>query len=239
MKTTVVIPTYNEADNLPAVVGELCGLPVEGLSVLIVDDQSPDGTGEVADKLAARCPMHIRVIHRSGVRGLGAAYVEGLRQALADGADTIVQMDADFSHSPSCIPQFLERIREYDVVVGSRYVSGGQLDDHWGLGRTFLSWFANSIYVRAVLRLKVHDATTGFKLWRRSALEALDLESVRSEGYVFHVEMAYLAQAAGLRVLEVPITFEDRRIGRSRLTAWQKLEAAWRVAEVAWRHRRR
>jgi dolichol-phosphate mannosyltransferase len=239
IRTVVVIPTYNEADNLPAIVGELCGLPVEDLSILVVDDDSPDGTGGIADSLAARCPMHIGVIHRKGKRGLGAAYVAGLRQALDQGADLVLQMDADFSHSPSCIPEFLRAIADYDVVVGSRFVHGGQVDEQWGMGRFFLSWFANEVYVHKLLRLRVRDATTGFKLWRRSALEAIDLSTICSEGYVFHVEMAYVAQKVGLRILESPITFEDRRIGHSKMTIPQKFEAAWRVLEILWRHRGR
>lgn len=238
MKTVVVVPTYNEADNLPGIVGELCA-QADDLSILVVDDDSPDGTGRIADEMAARCPVRIGVIHRVGERGLGSAYIAGFRQALNQGADYVVQMDADFSHSPSYIPQFLAAIPEYDVVVGSRYVQGGELDDQWGFGRLFLSWFANEVYTRALLGLKVRDATAGYKLWRRSALEAIDLRTIRSNGYVFQVEMAYVAQRLGLRALEIPILFEDRRIGRSKMTVPVKFEAAWRVFEIWWRHRRR
>ena len=238
MKTVVVVPTFNEADNLPGIVGELCG-QADDLSILVVDDDSPDGTGRIADEMAARCPVRIGVIHRVGERGLGSAYIAGFRQALNQGADYIVQMDADFSHSPSYIPQFLAAIPEYDVVIGSRYVQGGQLDDQWGLGRFFLSWFANEVYTRALLGLKVRDATAGYKLWRRSALEAIDLSTIHSNGYVFQVEMAYVAQKLGLRALEIPSVFEDRRIGRSKMTVPVKFEAAWRVFEIWWRHRRR
>ncbi len=162
-KTMVVIPTYNESDNLPAIVAELFAQPAERLEILIVDDASPDGTGQVADSLASRYSDRVHVIHRPGKLGLGTAYVTGFKYALAHGAEYIAQMDADFSHSPDYIPQFLERLQEYDVVVGSRYVEGGQLDEQWGLGRYFLSWFANSVYTRLILNLQVRDATAGFK----------------------------------------------------------------------------
>jgi len=237
-KTMVVIPTYNEADNLPAIVGELLALDVPNLEILIVDDNSPDGTGEVAEELRSRYPGRIHVIHRPGKLGLGTAYVQGFRYALDHGADYIIQMDADFSHSPSYIPQFLEKITDYDVVVGSRYVPGGKLDEKWGLGRYLLSWWANSVYTRLLLGVKVRDATAGFKCWRRETLEGIGLERVKSNGYVFQVEMAYLAEKLGYRVLEIPIYFEDRRIGRSKMTMKVKLEAAWRVWEVRWRHRK-
>ncbi len=236
-KTMVVIPTYNESDNLPAIVAELFAQPAERLEILIVDDASPDGTGQVADSLASRYSDRVHVIHRPGKLGLGTAYVTGFKYALAHGAEYIAQMDADFSHSPDYIPQFLERLQEYDVVVGSRYVEGGQLDEQWGLGRYFLSWFANSVYTRLILNLQVRDATAGFKCFRRKVLETIDLDAVRSSGYVFQVEMAYLCEKLGFRVLELPILFEDRRIGKSKMTIPVKLEAAWRVFEIRWRHR--
>jgi dolichol-phosphate mannosyltransferase len=237
MKTTVVIPTYNEATNLPAIVAELLSEGIGGLEILVVDDASPDGTGEVADRLAERYPEIIRVIHREGKLGLGTAYICGFRDALEHGADYIIQMDADFSHSPSYIPQFLEAIQDYDVVVGSRYVAGGRLDDRWGPGRYLLSWWANAIYARVILGLQVQDATAGFKCWRRRVLETIDLDTIRSSGYVFQVEMAYVAEKQGYRILEIPIYFEDRRIGQSKMTTRVKLEAAWRVWEIRWRHR--
>ena len=238
MKTTVVIPTYNEAENLPNIVGELLSLGIDSLHILIVDDNSPDGTGEVADELAGRYPHCLHVIHREKPMGLGTAYIAGFRYALAHGADYIIQMDADFSHSPSYIPQFLEKIVDYDVVVGSRYVEGGRLDERWGFGRYLLSWWANSIYTRLILGVKVRDATAGFKCWRREALEGIDLSRIRSSGYVFQVEMAYVCEKLGYRVLEIPIYFEDRRIGESKMSMSVKLEAALRVWEVKWRHRK-
>lgn len=232
MKTTVVIPTYNEADNLRAIVQALRALPVENLHVLIVDDDSPDGTGELADALSRELAPHVWVRHRSAKAGLGTAYLEGFAQAIRDGADYIVQMDADFSHSPDYIPRFLDNIERHDVVVGSRYVPGGKLDERWSYGRYLLSWWANSVYVRQILGLKVRDATAGFKLWRRSALEKIDLSRVRANGYVFQVEMAYLSEMNGLRIVEFPIYFEDRRIGHSKMSMPVKLEAAARVWEI-------
>ncbi len=239
MKVMVVVPTYNEAENLPKIVAELLSLDVEGLEILIVDDDSPDGTGQVADELVERYPSKMHVIHRESKMGLGTAYIAGFRYALEHGADYIIEMDADFSHSPSYIPQFLEKIADYDVVVGSRYVPGGRLDEKWSFWRYFLSWWANSVYARLILGLRVHDATAGFKCFRRRALEEIDLDSVRSDGYVFQVEMAYLCEKKGYRILEIPIYFEDRRIGQSKMSMPVKLEAAWRVWEIKWRHRKR
>lgn len=237
-KVMVVIPTYNEADNLPAMFGELVALGLPDLSVLVVDDNSPDGTGRIADELAARHPEQLHVIHRAGRLGLGTAYIQGFRYALDRGADLILQMDADFSHSPAYIPQFLTAIEDHDVVIGSRYVPGGQLDERWGWGRYLLSWWANSIYTRLILGLKVKDATAGFKCWRRATLQGIGLERVRSNGYVFQVEMAYLTEKLGFRFLELPIYFEDRRIGQSKMTVPVKIEAALRTWQIRWRHRK-
>lgn len=237
MQTMVVIPTYNEANNLSPVVGELRSLDIPGLQILVVDDNSPDGTGELADDLSQRYAGEFHVIHRPAKMGLGSAYVAGFRFALEHGANRIVQMDADFSHSPSYVPRFLEKLDNYDVVVGSRYVEGGQLDEQWSLGRYLLSWWANSVYARLILGIGVKDATAGFKCWKRQALEAIDLDSIRSGGYVFQVEMAYVTEKLGFRVLEMPIYFEDRRIGQSKMDMRIKLEAAWRVWEVKRRHR--
>jgi dolichol-phosphate mannosyltransferase len=237
MKTVVVIPTYNEADNLPTITTELLELGIEGLEILIVDDASPDGTGQIADDLVERYPGRLHVMHREGKLGLGTAYIQGFTWALEGDADFIIQMDADFSHSPSYIPKFLELIKGYDVVVGSRYVPGGQLDERWGVGRWFLSWWANSIWTRLILGVRSKDATAGFKCWRSSALEQIGLERIRSNGYVFQVEMTYVSERIGLRVLETPIYFEDRRIGQSKMTVPVKFEAAARVFEIRWRHR--
>ena len=237
MKPIIVIPTYNEAENIPKLVPALFALPVPDLDVLIVDDQSPDGTGQIVDDLIPDYTGRLHVLHRSGLRGLGRAYIAGFQWALDCGADAVVQMDADFSHSPEYIPPFLSSLNQHDVIVGSRYVSGGRLDERWEQGRVLLSAWAN-FYARSILRMKTRDVTAGFKCWRRSALEAIQLDRVRSNGYVFQVEMAYLCEQLGLRALEVPIYFEDRRIGRSKMSVPVKIEAAWRVWQVWLRHRR-
>lgn len=235
MKTLVVVPTYNEADNIAAFSAALLALDVPDLAILIVDDASPDGTGEIADRLAAESDR-VQVLHRVGPRGLGRAYIDGFRWALAHGFERIIQMDADFSHSPQYIPTMLAKANEYDVIVGSRYVPGGGHDKAWEAGRVLLSAWAN-FYARTILRMPVHDATAGFKCWTAAALERIRLDQVKSNGYVFQVEMAYLCQRLKLRVLEIPIYFEDRRIGQSKMSIPVKLEAAWRVWQVGWRHR--
>ena len=237
MKLTVVIPTYNEAENVRPMTEALLDLGIPALDILIVDDESPDGTGLIADELAAQHPGRVRVRHRTGPRGLGRAYIDGFRWALEHGADLVVQMDCDFSHSPMYIPQFVEHIRDYDVVVGSRYVRGGKTDERWGWGRWLLSWWANSVYTRLILGCRVKDVTAGFKCWRRETLQGIDLSRIHSQGYVFQVEMAYVTERLGYRVLEIPIYFEDRRIGRSKMTMSVKIEAALRAWEVRWRHR--
>lgn len=241
---TVVIPTYNEADNLPKIAAAIFTLGLPNLQVLIVDDASPDGTGRIADELAATYNAaaalrpRMTVIHRQGKGGLGTAYIAGMTRAIADGADFIVQMDADFSHSPAYIPQMLGVIlaTDADVVIGSRYVPGGSLDARWEWNRRFLSWWAN-LYSRAILGLRIRDMTAGFKLWRRATLEAIGLENIRSNGYSFQVEMAYLCEKLGFRLIEIPIHFEDRRIGHSKLDVPVKLESAWRTWQIRWRYR--
>ena len=235
-KVVVVIPTYNELDNLPKITKVLFELNSPGLEILIVDDASPDGTGQLADQLAGQHAGRFHVVHRPGKQGLGTAYIQGFTWALDQGAETVIQMDADFSHSPSYIPQFLEQIQNYDVVVGSRYISGGRLDERWSWGRWFLSWWANSVWVRLILGVKTKDATAGFKCWRASALQAIGLERIKSNGYVFQVEMCYVAEKVGLRIKEIPIYFEDRRIGRSKMSVRVKVEAALRVFEIRKRH---
>jgi dolichol-phosphate mannosyltransferase len=241
---TVVIPTYNESDNLAEIVQALFDLPLPALRLLIVDDNSPDGTGKLADTLAERYNQSARqrmtVIHRTGKGGLGTAYVAGMQRALAEGAEFVVQMDADFSHSPAYIPQMLGVIlsTEADVIIGSRYVPGGSLDEGWSWWRQLLSWWAN-LYSRFVLHIRVRDMTAGFKLWRREALLDIGLNNIRSNGYIFQVEMAYLSEKLGYRIIEVPIHFEDRRIGQSKMDVPVKIESALRVWELRWRHRHR
>lgn len=236
MKTTVVIPTFNESENLRALTTAIFHLPISDLDILIVDDESPDGTGALAEELKREFAPRLNVLHRPAKSGLGTAYLEGFTCGMKNGADYLVQMDADFSHSPTYLPRFMERIDKYDVVVGSRYVPGGKLDERWSFGRYLLSWWANSVYVRMILGLKVRDATAGFKLWRRSALEKIDLRRVRANGYIFQVEMAYLTEQNGLRILEYPIYFEDRRIGQSKMDMRVKWEAASRVWEIRSRY---
>jgi dolichol-phosphate mannosyltransferase len=235
-RTTVVIPTYNEAENLPAIAEALWGLPLPGLSILIVDDGSPDGTGALADSMARDHPGRIGVLHRSGKLGLGTAYRAGFRRALDEGADVIVQMDADFSHSPRYIPVFLEALPAADAVFGSRYVPGGRLDERWGLARLALSRFGNS-YARTILGLGLLDVTGGFRAWKRSTLASMPLDQIRSNGYVFQVEMAYVAARLGFRIVESPIYFEDRRLGRSKMSLRIQIEAALRVWTVLVEHR--
>lgn len=235
-KIMVVLPTYNEANNLASIVGELLALELPRLEILIVDDDSPDGTGQIADNLVKRHPDQIHAMHRSGVRGLGTAYISGFQYALERGAGLIIQMDADFSHSPGYIPQLAAATERYDVVIGSRYVTGGGTDERWGWWRALLSWWAN-FYARLILGVTVKDATAGFKCWRRETLEGIGLERVRSNGYVFQVEMAYLTEKLGYRFLEIPIYFEDRRIGQSKMTVPVKVEAALRTWQLRWRHR--
>jgi dolichol-phosphate mannosyltransferase len=233
----VVIPTYNEADNLPLMAAELWALDIADLQILVVDDDSPDGTGEVAEDLIKRRPGEIHVIRRKDKRGLGTAYIEGFTKAIEMGASYIIQMDADFSHSPRYIPTMLEEIKSHDVVVGSRYVGGGELDERWGVGRYLLSWWANSVYTRIILGTRTKDTTAGFKCWRADTLRGLGLDRIHSNGYIFQVEMSYVAEKLGYSVVEIPIYFEDRRIGESKMTTPVKFEAAWRVWEVWWRHR--
>ncbi len=242
MNLVIVIPTYNEADNIEAITAELLTLPaIDGKrTILIVDDDSPDGTGAIAETLAQRNPGKILVLHRDDEPGLGRAYIDGFRQALAMGADVVVQMDADFSHSPQYIPIFLKTLQQHqdvDVVVGSRYVPGGRLDEHWSWWRRFLSWWANAIYTRLILNLDVKDGTAGFKAWRRQTLEGIGLDRINSNGYVFQVEMAYVTERLGYKAIEIPIYFEDRRIGKSKMSVPVKIEAAIRTWQIRMRHR--
>lgn len=239
----VVVPTYNEADNLEEIVDALFSLPLKNLRLVIVDDDSPDGTGRLADNLAQRFNQaHTRmsVIHRPQKGGLGTAYVSGFQRALSDGAEFVVQMDADFSHSPNYILQMLGVVcaTGMDVVIGSRYVPGGTLDENWSWWRSLLSRWAN-IYCRTILKIRVRDMTAGFKLWQRSALQDIRLNTIRSNGYIFQVEMAYLSEKLGFHIIELPIHFEDRRVGQSKMNVSVKLESVWRVWELLWRHRKR
>lgn len=235
MKITIVVPTYNEAENLPKLVSALLSLPLD-LAILIVDDHSPDGTGRIANELSTQHQGKITVLHRAGKLGLRSAYMEGFQQAFALGADAVVQMDADFSHDPAVLQEMAGRISSHDVVIGSRYIAGGSLDDRWPAWRKALSAFGN-FYARTILSSPVRDMTTGFRMWRREALQAMPLDRIRSNGYIFLVEMAYVAYVMGFRIAEVPIHFADRRWGKSKMSFKIQLEAAMRIWDVWWHYR--
>jgi dolichol-phosphate mannosyltransferase len=232
----VVVPTFNEAENLPRLVDRLWALPVEGLRLLVVDDGSPDGTGQLAEELAQQHTGRIRVIHRRGKLGLGTAYLTGFAQALQLSPTAVVQMDADFSHAPEEIPGLLATLDAADAAFGSRYVAGGRLDERWSVGRVALSRFGNW-YARQILGLSIRDVTGGFRAWRPATLQAMPLDRIRSNGYVFQVEMAYVAHRLGFRIVERPIYFEDRRYGRSKMSFRIQAEAALRVWQVLIAHR--
>lgn len=235
---TIVLPTYNEIENLPLMADALLALPVEGLQILVVDDNSPDGTGAAADALSQQHPGQVHVLHRTDKNGLGPAYRAGFRRAIVMGADIIVQMDCDFSHKPEYVPQIVAKLNEgNDMVLGSRYVRGGSVDEAWSWYRKLLSMFANQIYVRAILGIPVNDATGGFRAWKRDTLIGLDLDRVQSNGYIFQVEMAYLACRLGYKVAEVPIYFPDRKLGQSKMDVRIQREAAIATWELRARHK--
>ena len=233
----VVLPTYDEAENLPGIAEAiLAALP--GATLLVVDDNSPDGTGALADELAAANPR-VRVQHRPGKAGIGRAYLDGFRIALDAGATAVLQMDADWSHDPGALPRLLEPIasERADLVIGSRYVRGGRVLD-WGLGRRLISRMG-SLFARIVLGLRPHDLTGGFKAWRASTLGAIPFDGVHAGGYVFQIEMTHRASRAGARVTEVPITFQDRRVGHSKMSRRIILEALVVVVRLRWDELRR
>lgn len=238
MKVIQVIPTYNEAANLPLLVTGLLSQDIPDLHILFVDDNSPDGTGDVADALSKANPEKVTVLHRKGKEGLGKAYIQGFRQALEQGADVIGMMDADLSHPPDRLPVMLNALSDADVVIGSRYISGGSLDRDWPVWRKALSWFGNT-YARTILGLPIRDATGGYRLWRRSALEAIPFEESRSNGYIFIVELAYMAKLAGLKFAEVPIYFAERTYGESKMSLRIQIEAAARVWQLRRLYRKR
>ena len=227
-RALIIVPTYNERDNVPRVVAEFLA-PVPGSELLFVDDASPDGTGELLDQLASE-DSRVHVLHRPGKLGLGTAYIDGFRWALARGDDYafVIQMDADFSHDPRYLPRMIELARSgVDMVVGSRYVAGGGTIN-WGVGRQLISR-AGGRYARTILGMDVRDMTAGFVCYRRQTLEKLDLSSIRSNGYSFQIEMKYRAHQAGLKIVEEPIVFEDRRVGQSKMSRAIVAEAFWRV----------
>ena len=232
IKAMVIIPTYNEAENLDRIVKVIRAMPGD-IQITVVDDGSPDGTGEVADRLAA-ADSGIHVIHRKGKQGLGTAYVAGFKYALSRGMDAVLEMDADFSHDPASLPLFLDKIREADLVIGSRYRNGVRVIN-WSFRRLLLSKMA-TLYVNLVTGLPggvVSDATACFKCYRRTVLEAIDLNNIHSNGYAFQIEMKYRAFKKGFRLAEVPITFNDRRVGQSKMNNRIIFEALW----ICWRLR--
>jgi dolichol-phosphate mannosyltransferase len=229
MDVLVIIPTYNERDNLPVLVRDI--LSREGYRVMVVDDQSPDGTGQVADQLAVEFPGRVEVLHRTGKRGLGRSYIDALIIARAGKADLVCQMDADLSHDPKYLPDMVKAAADgADLVIGSRYLHGVSVVN-WPLRRLFLSTFANN-YIRTVTRLPVRDCTSGYRCWRREALTRVPLERIVSDGYAFLVEMLYEAHRRGCKVGEVPIIFVERRVGSSKMSSNVILESVympWRV----------
>ncbi|MDO9546751.1 MAG: polyprenol monophosphomannose synthase [Pelolinea sp.] len=228
MKITIIIPTYNEAENLPKLLTALFELPLPDLNVLVVDDNSQDGTGQIADDFASRLPNRVSVLHRAGKLGLGSAYIQGFIELLKGDSDAIGQMDADFSHEPGKVQKLVKALEKSDIAVGSRYVPGGSLDKDWPFWRKWLSTFGN-FYARSILRLPIRDTTGGFRLWKRETLAALPLDRVRSNGYVFQVEMAYITHKLGFHFKEVPIYFAERRWGQSKMSFKIQVEAAVRV----------
>ena len=237
MKITLIIPTYNEAENLPKLLQALFSLPLKDLHVLVIDDNSRDGTGEMADELKQTYKGKLDVMHRAGKLGLGSAYIQGFTRLLAGDSDAIGQMDADFSHEPAKVVELAEALKSCDIALGSRYVPGGSLDKNWPFWRKWLSSFGN-FYARSILRLPIRDTTGGFRLWKRETLAAMPLDEVRSNGYIFQVEMAYIAYRLGYKFKEVPIYFAERRFGQSKMSLRIQIEAALRVWVLRKQYRR-
>lgn len=228
MKVMVVVPTYNERQNLSDLAPRVLSA-LEDVSLLVIDDGSPDGTGALADEMATRDPR-VHVIHRPRKMGLGSAYVQGFKRALATDARLIVQMDADFSHDPAVIPALVAGASEHDVVLGSRYISGANVVN-WPLRRLFLSYFAN-VYTHIVTGLPLRDSTGGFKCFRREVLEAIDLDTIRSDGYSFQIEVNFRCWRSGFSIVEIPIVFVDRHAGTSKMSrriVWEAMWLVWRL----------
>ena len=227
-ETVVCLPTYNERENLEPMVRALGD---KGVRVLVIDDNSPDGTGEIADRLAHELD-YVGVLHRDRKEGLGPAYLAGFHRALADGADLVLEMDCDFSHSPDDVPRLIAAAEDADLVLGSRYVRGGSIGN-WGVVRRFVS-AGGSLYARVLLSSNVRDLTGGFKCYRRAVLETIDLDAIKSKGYAFQIETTYRAARAGFRIVEVPIHFVDREEGGSKMSRAIVAEAIWKVPALRW-----
>ena len=234
-RTTVCLPTYDERENLEPMVRALSGVLGPDDRVLVIDDSSPDGTGEIADRLAAELDW-VDVLHRPRKEGLGRAYLDGFRRALADGAELVLELDCDFSHDPADVPRLLQASEGADLVLGSRYVPGGGTEN-WGLLRRAISRWG-SLYAQVLLGLHVRDLTGGFKCYRREVLETIDLDAIRSRGYAFQIETTYRAVRAGFRVVEIPIRFTDREVGGSKMSRSIVLEAIWKVPALRLASRR-
>jgi dolichol-phosphate mannosyltransferase len=226
VRVTVCVPTYNERENLEPMLRALGEVLPAGGRVLVIDDSSPDGTGQLADELAATLDV-VDVLHRPGKEGLGRAYLAAFRRALADGADLVLQIDCDFSHDPRDVPRLLQAAESADLVLGSRYVDGGRVEN-WGPLRRFVS-SGGSFYARTLLGIGIRDLTGGFKCYRRAVLETIDLDAITSTGYAFQIETTYRALRAGFHVLEIPITFADREVGDSKMSKSIFFEAVWKV----------
>ncbi len=227
MRATLCLPTYNERENLARMIESLAGVLRDGDRVLVIDDNSPDGTGAIADELAEKHPF-VSVLHRERKEGLGRAYIDGFQHVLAGDAELVLEMDCDFSHDPQDVPRLIAAAEDgADVVLGSRYVPGGGVRN-WGLARQLISR-GGSVYTALFLRMGVKDPTGGFKCFRRAVLDRLDLDAITPRGYAFQIEMTYRAKQAGFRVVEIPITFSDREAGQSKMSRAVVLEAIWRV----------
>ena len=235
MKIGVVIPTYNEVENLSRLVSTILSLPLD-ITLLIVDDKSPDGTGQLADEMARSTPAKMTVLHNPGKMGLASAYLQGFRFFLENNVDAIGQMDADLSHNPMVLVDMEKALNRSDMVIGSRYVQGGGLDSNWPAWRKWLSAFGNG-YARQILQLPNQDVTSGFRLWRSEALRVIPLDRIKSNGYVFLIELLYLAHLHNLTVAEVPIFFSERQKGRSKMSLRIQMEAALRVWELPFLYR--
>jgi dolichol-phosphate mannosyltransferase len=235
MKTLVLIPTYNEKDNIPVLVADLMSIP--GVSVMVLDDQSPDGTGKVADQLGVEFPGRVQVLHRSGQRGLGVSYLEGFHRAIDSDYDFVCQMDADLSHDPKYLPEMIKQAAAgADLVIGSRYLNGISVVN-WPLRRIILSSFAN-FYIRTVTGLHMRDITTGYRCWRRESLARLPLDRIVSDGYAFLLDVTFMAADAGLSIVESPIIFIERRQGASKLSSGVLIESLFTPWKLIMRHGR-
>jgi dolichol-phosphate mannosyltransferase len=235
MKTLVLIPTYNEKDNIPILVTELMSTP--GVSVMVLDDQSPDGTGKIADELGVKFQGRVQALHRTGQRGLGVSYLEGFHRAIDSDYDFVCQMDADLSHDPKYLPEMIAKAAAgADLVIGSRYLNGISVVN-WPLRRIILSSFAN-FYIRTVTGLHMRDITTGYRCWRRESLAKLPLDRIVSDGYAFLLDVTFMAANAGLHIVESPIIFIERRIGASKLSSGVLIESLFTPWKLIFRHGR-